>query len=133
MKLTTKSEYSILALLHLARDQGGGFVKIEEICSKYGITKKYLELLLTILKQNHYIRTKRGIHGGYRLARPASEISLAEIIRLMDGPLAPTESASVYFFSPTPLSAEERVVEVFRDIRDYAANKLEAVKLSDLV
>jgi Rrf2 family cysteine metabolism transcriptional repressor len=132
MKLTTKSEYSILALVYLARNQDRDFIKIEEICSKYGISKKYLEGLFSVLKRTRYVKTKRGIHGGYRLAKPASEICLAEIIRLMDGALAPTESASVYFFSETPLAAESRALEVFREIRNYVADKLETVKLLDL-
>ncbi|MFZ2148337.1 MAG: Rrf2 family transcriptional regulator [Sedimentisphaerales bacterium] len=133
MKLTTKSEYSMLALIYLARNENKGFVKIEEICSKFDISKKYLELLFSILKQNHYIKAKRGASGGYKLAKPASRISVAEIIRLMDGALAPTESVSVYFFSPTPLSREKNLVKIFKEIRDYIANRLESVKLSDLV
>jgi Rrf2 family protein len=133
MKLTTKSEYTILALIYIARNQKRGLIKIEEICSKYEIPKKYLELLLTILRQNRYLKTKRGTSGGYALTRPASKISLAEIIRLMDGPLAPTESVSVYFYSDTPLTKEKNIIKVFREIRDYVANRLEKLTLADLV
>lgn len=133
MKLTTKSEYSILALIYIARHQKKGFVKIEEICSHYDISKKYLELLLTILKQNRYIKTRRGTAGGYALAKPASRISVAEIIRVMDGALAPTESVSKYFFSHTPLEREKKIIGVFKEIRDYVAARLEDLKLSNLV
>lgn len=133
MKLTTKSEYSMLALIYIARNEKKGFIKIEEICSKCDISKKYLELLFSILRQNHYIKTKRGASGGYKLAKPASRISIAEIIRLMDGALAPTESVSVYFFSPTPLLKEKQFIKIFKEIRDYIANRLESLKLSDLV
>lgn len=133
MKLTTKSEYSILALIYIARNESKGFIKIEEICSEYDIPKKYLELLLTILRQSRYIKTRRGISGGYKLAKPASQITIAEIIRLMDGALAPTESVSKYFFSVTPISKEKKVTKVFKDIRDYIANRLEKLKLSDLI
>ena len=133
MKLTTKSEYSILALLYIARNEKRGFIKIDDICSECSISKKYLELLFSILKQNHYIKTKRGSCGGYKLAKPASKISIAEIIRLMDGALAPMESVSVYFFSPTPLSKEKKISKVFKQIRDYIAHRLETLKLSDLI
>lgn len=133
MKLTTKSEYSILALIHIARNEKKNFIKIEEICSKYDISKKYLELLFSILKQSRYIKTKRGASGGYKLAKPASKITVAEIIRLMDGALAPTESVSKYFFSSTPLGKEKKIVKVFKEIRDYVANRLEALTLADLV
>jgi len=133
MKLTTKSEYSVLALIYIARNEKKGFIKIEEICSKCDIPKKYLELLLTILRQSRYIETKRGASGGYKLAKPASRISIAEIIRLMDGALAPTESVSVYFFSHTPLSKEKQLSRILKEIRDYTANRLESLKLSDLI
>jgi Rrf2 family protein len=133
MRLTTKSEYSLLALIYIARCAKRGYVKIEEICSNYQLPKKYLEQLLVILKQNRYLRTKRGAGGGYALAQPASKISIAQIIRLMDGALAPTESVSMYFFSETPLMKEKKIMAVFKDIRDYASRKLEKLKLSDLV
>lgn len=133
MKLTTKSEYSILALIYIARNEKRGFIKIEEICSECEISKKYLELLFTILRQNRYIKTRRGASGGYKLAKPAPRINIAEIIRLMDGALAPTESVSKFFFSSTPLSKEKKITKVFKEIRDYIANKLEALRLSDLV
>jgi Rrf2 family cysteine metabolism transcriptional repressor len=133
MKLTTKSEYSILALIYIARNEKNGFIKIEEICSKCDIPKKYLELLFSILRQSHYIKTKRGASGGYNLAKPASQISIAEIIRLMDGALAATSSVSKYFFSDTPLSKEKKLMKIFWEIRDFISERLEALKLSDLV
>lgn len=133
MKLTTKSEYSVLALIYIARNEKNGFIKIEEICSKCDIPKKYLELLFSILRQNQYIKTKRGASGGYKLAKPASQISVAEIIRLMDGALAATASVSKYFFSDTPLSKEKKLMKIFWEIRDFISERLEALKLSDLI
>ncbi len=132
MKLTTKSEYSILALIYIARHEEKGFIKVEEICSHCDTPKKYLELLFSILRQNHYIKTKRGASGGYKLARPASKITVAEIIRLMDGPLAPTESVSTYFYSDTPLAREKKIMKVFKEIRDYVSNRLEHLTLANL-
>ena len=133
MKLTTKSEYSILALIYMARNENNSFMKIDEICSNCDIPKKYLELLFMILRQDGYIRTKRGSSGGYKLSRPAAKISVAEIIRVMDGALAATESVSRYFYSDTPLGKEKKVIKVFKEIRDYISKKLEAVTLADLV
>lgn len=132
MKLTTKSEYSILALIYIARRQKEGFVKIEEVCAQRDIPRQYLVLLFSILRQSGYLKTRRGTSGGYRLAKPASKISVAEIIRLMDGALAPTESVSKYFFSATPLSREKQLIKIFKEIRDHVAGRLEALKLSDL-
>jgi Rrf2 family protein len=133
MRLTTKSEYSLLALIYIARNAKRGYVKVDEICAEYGISKKYLEHLLMILRQSRYLKTKRGVGGGYALAKPASKISVAQIIRLMDGALAPTESVSMYFYSETPLMQEKKVMVVFKDIRDYAAKRLERLKLSHLI
>lgn len=133
MKLSTKSEYSLLALIYLARHEGGGYVKIQDICDTYDISKKYLEMLFSVLRQSRYIKTKRGAEGGYCLAKKASEISLAEIIRLMDGALAPTESVSRYFYSDTPIQQEEKVLAVFEDIRNIIAEKMESIHLSDLI
>ena len=133
MKLTTKSEYSILALIYMARNDKNGFMKIDQICSKCDIPKKYLELLFMVLRQNGYIKTKRGSSGGYKLAKPISEISIAEIIRLMDGALAATESVSRYFFADTPLGREKKLIKVFKEIRDYISKRLERLTLADLV
>ena len=133
MKLTTKSEYSILALIYIARRWKKGYVKVEEISEKYDIPKKYLEHLLLVLKQTRILKAKRGARGGYELAIPPSKVSLAQIIRLMDGALAPIESASLYFFSHTPLEKERKIIGVLKGVRDYVSKKLEKLKLSDLV
>jgi Rrf2 family transcriptional regulator, cysteine metabolism repressor len=132
MKLTTKSEYSLLALIYIVRHEKEGFIKIEDICRHYDIPKKYLEQLFTVLKQNRYLKARRGVCGGYMLAMSAEKITIAGIIRLMDGALAPTESVSTYFFSHTPLEREPKVTAIFKDIRDYISNKLEKLTLADL-
>lgn len=133
MKLTTKSEYSLLALIYIARYENEGFIKIEDICRHYNLPKKYLEQLFLLLKQNRFIKTKRGVSGGYKLALPPKKISIASVIRLMDGALAPTESVSTYFFAHTPLEKEPKMIGVLKDIRDYIANKLEKLTLADLI
>lgn len=133
MRLTTKSEYSLLALIYIARHEKDGFIKIEDICEEYEIPKKYLEQLFLLLKQSRYLRTKRGSAGGYKLAIPAKKLTIAQIVRLMDGALAPTESVSRYFFSHTPLEKEKKIVAVLKEIRDFISDRLEKLRLSDLV
>lgn len=133
MKLTTKSEYSLLSLIFIARNQNKNFIKTDDICSYYNIPKKYLEQLLIILKNNRYIKAKRGAGGGYKLNKTPQEISIAEIVRLMDGALAPTESVSTYFYSITPLTKEENVLKIFKKIRDFIADILENTTLKDLL
>ena len=132
MKLTSKSEYTLLALIFMARKPKGAYVKIEEICQAYDIPKKYLEQLLTILRSNGLVKTRRGAEGGYALAKDPKEITAAEIVRIMDGAIAPVESVSQYFYSYTPLEKEEAVLGLFKDIRDYAARLMESRSLYDL-
>ncbi len=133
MKLTTKSEYSLLALLYIARHEKNGFIKIEDICADGSIPKKYLEHLFSILRGSGYLKTKRGAEGGYKLSKPAKSISAGEIIRLMDGALAPTESVSKYFYSETPLGKEKKLISVLQEIRDYISDRLEHLTLADLI
>ena len=110
-----------------------GFVKIDKICSFYNIPKKYLEQLLIILKQHGLLKAKRGYGGGYKLTKSPKEISVADVIRFMDGALAPTESVSTYFYSQTPLEKEIKVLKIFRSIRDYVSKLLENTTLDDLL
>ena len=132
MKLTSRSEYALLALVHLARQRGEGFVPVEAIAQAQDIPARYLEQLLLALKRARYVRSCRGQHGGYCLAKPADRITLAEIVRLFDGALAPTESVSRYFYESTPIEKERSLVRVFKDIRDYVSEKLERTTLADV-
>ncbi len=131
MKLTSKSEYALLALIYLARS-GDSYVPVQLIASAQGIPPKFLEQILLILKRAKYLRSHRGQAGGYTLAKPAELIHLAEIIRLFDGALAPTESVSSYFYESTPIEKEQNLLAVFRDIRNYVAEKLENTTLADV-
>ena len=132
MKLTTRSEYALLALVYLNRHDDKGFVSVETIALAQGIPPKYLEQILLALKRAKYLRSSRGQHGGYRLARPANKITLAEIIRLFDGALAPTESVSQYFYGSTPIEKEKSLIRVFKEVRDFVSNKLEHTTLADV-
>jgi len=133
MKLTSRSEYALLALVYLARNESAGFISVETIAVAQEIPPKFLEQILLALKRAKYLRSAKGQHGGYRLARPANKISLAEIIRLFDGALAPTESVSLNFYEPTPIEKEQNLVAVFKEIRDYVSNKLETTTIADVL
>jgi Rrf2 family transcriptional regulator, cysteine metabolism repressor len=132
MKLTSKSEYALLALIYLARNRSDSFVPVQVIASAQGIPPKFLEQILLILKRAKFLRSLRGQAGGYALAKPAEQIHLAEVIRLFDGALAPTESVSVYFYESTPIEKEQSLLALFRDIRDYISTKLESTTLADV-
>jgi Rrf2 family protein len=132
MKLTSRSEYALLALVYLARNDSDGYVSVETIATAQRIPSKFLEQILLALKRAKYLHSSKGQHGGYRLAKPADKISLAEVIRLFDGALAPTESVSRYFYESTPIEKEKSLVHVFKDIRDYVSKKLENTTLADV-
>ena len=132
MKLTSRSEYALLALVYLNRHEGEGFVSVETIALAQGIPHKYLEQILLALKRAKYLHSSKGQHGGYRLAKPANKITLAEVIRLFDGALAPTESVSQYFYESTPIEKEKSLIRVFKEIRDFVSNKLERTTLADV-
>lgn len=132
MKLTSRSEYALLALVYLNRHNDEGFVSVETIATAQGIPRKYLEQILLSLKRAKYLHSSKGQHGGYRLAKPAARITLAEIIRLFDGALAPTESVSQHFYESTPIEKEKNLLRVFKEIRDFVSNKLEHTTLSDV-
>jgi len=133
MRLSRKSEYACLAMIDLAEHRRDKPVNMTDLAKRKAIPKKYLEQILLLLKRGGYVRSTRGPGGGYRLAKPPGRISLAEIIRLLDGPLAPVESVSKHFYEHTPVEANKKLTRVFRDIRDYAAKKLEHTYLSDFI
>ena len=132
MKLTSRSEYALLALVYLARNDSDEYISVETVAQAQGIPPKFLEQILLALKRAKYLKSSKGQRGGYRLAKPADKITLAEVIRLFDGALAPTESVSEYFYESTPIEKEKSLVKVFRELRDYISDKLENTTLADV-
>ncbi len=92
--LTKKGKYGLKAMAHLARFPPGLPVPVLEIASKQQIPKKFLDAILSELRNAGLVNSKMGKGGGYMLARAASQISVGEIIRVIDGPLAPLPCAS---------------------------------------
>jgi Rrf2 family protein len=133
MKLTARSEYALLALVYLGRQPREGLVSVETIAQAQGIPQKFLEQILLALRRAKYLRSAKGHRGGYQLARPADEITLAEVVRLFDGALAPTDSVSRYFYEATPIEKEKKLLRVFREIRDLVSARMEATTIADIV
>lgn len=133
MKLTTRSEYALLALVYLARNQVDGYTSVETIASAQKIPQKFLEQILLTLTRARFLRSSKGQRGGYILAKTPDQITLADVVRLFDGALAPTESVSQNFYESTPIEKEPKLVNIFRDIRDYTSNKLEKTTIADMI
>ena len=87
MRLSARADYALRAAIELAAATGGGHVTADQLAKAQGIPGKFLEAILTQLRRGGLVRSQRGPDGGFWLARPASEISLADIIRAIDGPL----------------------------------------------
>ena len=105
---------------------------MQTIAEAQGIPPKFLEHILLMLKRARLVQSLKGQRGGYRLARPANKVTLAEVIRLIDGALAPTESVSKYFYEATPIEKERKLIRVFKEIRDFVSASLERTTLADV-
>lgn len=132
MKLTTRSEYGLLALIFLARQDATAYWPVEAIAQAQQIPAKFLEHILLALKRAGYVRSSRGARGGYQLAKPANKITIADIVRLLDGALAPTYSVSRYFYEPTPIEREQSLVNLFQDIASHIASVMENTSIADV-
>ena len=100
MRLSTKGEYASRAMLELSLRYHEGALHIRDISKSQHIPERFLEQILLLLKRAGYLRSKKGQGGGYFLSKPPSEISVAEVIRVMDGPLAPIACASRTAYEP---------------------------------
>jgi len=117
----------------LARRYEQGAVRIRDIAYEAALPEKFLELILLELKNARMLESVRGAKGGYKLRRPPSEIYLAEIIRLIDGALAPFADAE-QLRNLIENDVEYRALyQVFLDVRDAAARILEHTSLADLI
>lgn len=132
MKLSKKTEYACLALIDLSENYGE-VLKSQDISVKRKIPQKYLEQILLLLKNSGYVESIRGATGGYKLIKEPSQITLAEIIRLIDGPLAPVGSVSKYFYESTPIEQSKKMMGLMKNIRDYISDVMETTTFADLI
>src|ERR1700680_1757929 len=133
MKISQKGLYALQAMMMLARKYQQGAIRIRDIAYEETLPEKFLELILLELKNARIVESVRGAKGGYQLRRAPSEIRLSEIIRLMDGPLAPFGDAD-QLRTLIDRDADHRTLyQVFLEVRDAAARILENTTLADLI
>lgn len=89
MKISTKGRYALRVMLDLALHDTGEFISLKDVSARQGITVKYLEQIMTVLTRAGYVRSQRGNNGGYRLAKDPAEYTAGDILRVMEGSLAP--------------------------------------------
>ncbi|HVC43603.1 MAG TPA: Rrf2 family transcriptional regulator [Candidatus Binataceae bacterium] len=134
--LTHKSKYALKALIVLAREFGRGPVLISNIAAREGIPRKFLELILLELKNHGILQSKKGKGGGYTLGRAPAAIHVGDVLRVLDGPLAPTPCVSRTAYMRCAECLDERtcgVRLVMKQVRDATATILDATSLADIV
>jgi Rrf2 family protein len=133
MKVSQKGLYALQALMMLSRHYHEGAIKIRDIAYEADLPEKFLELILLELKNARIVESVRGAKGGYQLRRPPAEIYLSEIIRLIDGPLAPFGDADSLRELIDRDLPHRSLYTVFLQVRDAAAKILDSTSLADLV
>ena len=133
MKVSQKGLYALQAMMMLARHHHQGAIKIRDIAYEEVLPEKFLELILLELKNARMVESVRGAKGGYQLRRDPSDIHLSEIIRLIDGPLAPFGDAEQLRELIDRDLPHRALYQVFLDVRDAAARILDHATLADLI
>jgi Rrf2 family protein len=133
MKISQKGLYALQAMMMLARRYNQGAIRIRDIAYEESLPEKFLELILLELKNARIVESVRGAKGGYQLRRDPSEIRLSEIIRLIDGPLAPFGDADQLRTLIDRDLPHRALYKVFLDVRDAAAKILENTTIDDLI
>ena len=134
MKLSLKGEYALRALLVLGLNYSESVVRIQRISDEQNVPKRFLEQILNDLKSAGILESKRGITGGYRLARSPEKITLASVVRHIEGALAPVSCVSEKFYEKCscPNEAKCAIRAVMKEVRDSIVKILENVSVADL-
>jgi Rrf2 family protein len=133
MKVSRKGLYALQALMHLARRYPVGAAKIREIARDEDIPEKFLELILLDLKAARYVESERGRSGGYRLRRPPARIVLGDVVRAIDGPLAPFGDAQLLRKLIIRDPRHSTLFQLFLDVRNAVSRILDKTTLADLM
>jgi Rrf2 family protein len=134
--LSKKAKYALQALLQLAQEYEKGPILISELARREGTPKKFLELILLDLKKHGILQSKKGKGGGYFLGKAPQAIYLGQVIRLLDGPLAPIPCVSQTAYMPCQECKDEKTCGiriVMQEVRDATAKILDNTSLADML
>ncbi len=134
MKLSLRGEYALRALIDLGLNYDGNVVRIQAISRRQSVPQRFLEQILNDLKSGGFVESKRGVAGGYRLARPPEEIVLAPVIRHVEGALIPAGYGSRRSLRARtgPNEASWAIRSVMEEVRDVIVKILDQVTVADL-
>lgn len=137
MKLSKRGEYALRSLINLgiAAKVGRSLVRVTELAKAEDLPIKFLEQVMQQLREAGFVASERGKHGGYRLAKPADRIRIGEIVRLIDGPLAPIGCVSQTAYEPCNCPDEKHcgLRMLMLDVRNAIAAILDRYTLADVV
>ncbi len=134
--LSKKAKYAIRALLYLAERDGSGPIQIKDIASSERIPQKFLEAILVELKSSGMVRSRAGRTGGYEMLRDPKDVNLGQVIRLIDGPIAPISCVSQTAYAPCQDCQDEKTCllrMVMKEVRDANARILEQTTLEGML
>lgn len=133
MKISSRGEYALRALIYLGKKENT-VVPISEIAENTLVPVNYLEQILLQLKSHRYVHSKRGVNGGYMLSKPSENIIIGEVVRNLEGPLAPMTCVSVTAYEACPLEEKGcQLKPLWALVRDTVANLLDHTSLHDLL
>lgn len=135
MKLTVRGEYALRALANLGRRYGPQVIRIQEVSEEENIPKRFLEQILNDLRTGGFVESRRGVAGGYRLAKAPERIPLAAVVRHIEGALAPVGCVSENYYEKCNCPDEPRCAlrSVMKEVRDAVAGMMEKLTVADLV
>ena len=134
MKLSLRGEYALRALLVLGLNYDENVVRIQAISEQQNIPKRFLEQILNDLKSAGIVQSRRGVAGGYRLAKNPDQISLASVVRHIEGALAPVSCVSEQFYEKCSCPDESRcaIRSAMKEVRDAVVKVAERVTIAEL-
>lgn len=134
--LTKKAKYAFKALIALARNKENRPLLISAIAEKEQLPKKFLEAILLELKRNGMLGSKKGAGGGYYLMKPAEDIKMSAVIRIIDGPIALLPCVSLNFYERCDECSNEPycgIRDVMKDVRDVTLKIMGETSIADMV
>ncbi len=134
MKLSLRGEYALRGLIVLGLNFQKPLIRIQTISERQNIPKRFLEQILNDLKSGGFVESKRGVAGGYQLARSPEKITLASVVRHIEGALAPVSCVSEKFYEKCSCPDETKcgIRSVMKEVRDAIVLILEKVTLAEL-
>ena len=135
MKLSKRSEYGLKALIELAAYYAQGVVTVPQIAEKHHISVKFLELILLDLRRAGILHSRQGMHGGYYLAVPPEQVTIGQVVRILDGTIAPIRCVSKMSYERCTCPDEERceLRLIMLQVRNAIADVLDNISLADVV